>query len=574
MRNSAKAVLYAAATAAFCNVASAVVVFRDNFENVTGATAPFPQSGVNANPVAQVGSWIIGEPSIENVQVSQDYSPIEGTQCLVSNRNGTGAVALRANFASPAPANPADSMNISFKYRDPAPDSAFGGTVDVMELLGYNDTDTGFDNQAFYMRIFKGWSADPTRVYVGFAGNGSLGAPENNGYFVTTNPDQNWQQVDIAFDFLAHTYTFSMNGSSLPGTENIPFDGDAAAASQIQQLLFYHLYSNNSRWALDDITIATSGSVVSTAWNLNGSGDWNVSGNWSAGAPNGIDASATLGGIISSARTVYTDVPLKLGSLRIDNSNRYVVSGAGSLTMEVSTGVGTIQVDQGSHKISLPLTFASDTQVNVSPGALLTVADITTIKTTKTVTKSGDLVLSGPLVIEAGGSLVSAGGATTVYGTPSLASGASIDTTTTTLNVDYRGIGTPAAAIRSALFNSKIRSSNSVAGQTGLGWLDNGGSQNVTIKLTRLGDANLDGTVSSLDFTAFVASYGATSDALWSGGDFNYDGKINTIDFNLLAGNFGQSAPAAALGAVVPEPASLGLLAVMALAGTRRRRIA
>jgi len=61
-------------------------------------------------------------------------------------------------------------------------------------------------------------------------------------------------------------------------------------------------------------------------------------------------------------------------------------------------------------------------------------------------------------------------------------------------------------------------------------------------------------------------------------GDFNYDGTVNSLDFNLLATNFNQSIapppPAPALGALVPEPASLAMLAVTAILGARRRRSA
>jgi len=257
MRNTSLLLIGGVVMASLSSAATAAVVFRDNFENVTGATAPFPQTSVDADPSAQVGSWTINEPADENVQVSKDYSPIEGTQCLVSNRNGTGGIQLRANFSSPAPVSPPDGLTVSFKYRDPAPDSAFGGTVDKIELYGYNDSDNGFDNQAFQLQLYKNWGS-AGRVYVGFGGNSSLSAPENNGFFATNDPDLNWQQVDIAFDFVSHTYTFSLNGSALPGTTNIPFDGDAATANQLQQLLFYHVYADNSRWALDDITVTTT----------------------------------------------------------------------------------------------------------------------------------------------------------------------------------------------------------------------------------------------------------------------------------------------------------------------------
>jgi hypothetical protein len=92
---------------------------------------------------------------------------------------------------------------------------------------------------------------------------------------------------------------------------------------------------------------------------------------------------------------------------------------------------------------------------------------------------------------------------------------------------------------------------------------------------TYLGDGNLDGAVNGLDFNALAANFGATSGALWVQGDFNYDGQVNSLDFDAVAANFNQvvsPAPAPlALGALVPEPMGL---AIVALAGglVQRRR--
>ena len=100
---------------------------------------------------------------------------------------------------------------------------------------------------------------------------------------------------------------------------------------------------------------------------------------------------------------------------------------------------------------------------------------------------------------------------------------------------------------------------------------------------TLLGDANLDGTVNSEDFTPFSANL--SKNGLWDDGDFNYDGTVNAEDFSPFSHNLGQSATlAAAAGTLelangislanVPEPASVGLLVVSGLGilGRRRRR--
>ena len=71
----------------------------------------------------------------------------------------------------------------------------------------------------------------------------------------------------------------------------------------------------------------------------------------------------------------------------------------------------------------------------------------------------------------------------------------------------------------------------------------------------------------SIDGSTIVIRY------TWSG-DANLDGLVNALDFNALATNFGSSAapPAPGLGSLVPEPSTIGLIAVAGLALGRRRR--
>ena len=98
---------------------------------------------------------------------------------------------------------------------------------------------------------------------------------------------------------------------------------------------------------------------------------------------------------------------------------------------------------------------------------------------------------------------------------------------------------------------------------------------------TLLGDANLDGTVNTEDFTPFSTNLGHNGG--WDQGDFNYDGTVNCEDFTPFSHNLNQSATlAAAAGdlvsaerlslANVPEPASAGLMIVAGLGILRRRR--
>jgi hypothetical protein len=97
----------------------------------------------------------------------------------------------------------------------------------------------------------------------------------------------------------------------------------------------------------------------------------------------------------------------------------------------------------------------------------------------------------------------------------------------------------------------------------------------VLVRFTYSGDANLDGTVNALDFNALAGHFGMPATNVWSSGDFNYDGLVNTADFTALAANFGSTLPLAAPalgGALVPEPAVCGIVAVIGLIARRRKR--
>jgi hypothetical protein len=103
------------------------------------------------------------------------------------------------------------------------------------------------------------------------------------------------------------------------------------------------------------------------------------------------------------------------------------------------------------------------------------------------------------------------------------------------------------------------------------------------VKPTFAGDGTLDGAVTIADLGVLAANW-QQSDRFWFHGDFNHDGTVNIADLGILAGNWqaGTGGPstltfAEALsmfdvfeGVAIPEPGTLGILALLGI--TRRPR--
>jgi fibronectin-binding autotransporter adhesin len=121
----------------------------------------------------------------------------------------------------------------------------------------------------------------------------------------------------------------------------------------------------------------------------------------------------------------------------------------------------------------------------------------------------------------------------------------------------YYGVSGP------AIISSDITTDDSASGLSyGIGYADGADNEvaglpsgEIEIMYTLLGDANLDGTVNSEDFSPFSHNLGQ-SGQVWDDGDFNYDGTVNSEDFSSFSHNLGQTASLAASTAGVLETAN------------------
>src|SRR5439155_10241295 len=100
----------------------------------------------------------------------------------------------------------------------------------------------------------------------------------------------------------------------------------------------------------------------------------------------------------------------------------------GSLTVQAAgTSAARIHVLHGTQKINLPMTLASNTNMDVDAGATLLISNPVTIAASKTLTKTGNVVVQAPLTIQSGAKLALAGGPTTLFMAPTIASAGSVD---------------------------------------------------------------------------------------------------------------------------------------------------
>jgi hypothetical protein len=404
----------------------------------------------------------------------------------------------------------------------------------------------------------------------------------------------------------------------LAGTgDGVTFDaaGNLYAGNRTDQLLKVFSAGGPSQTIYTSNGSATFSARQGPEWNNSAGGNYSSGANWLLGVvPNGANARATFGGAVSGSATVTLDQNVTLGDLRFAGPGSYTIAGTSTLTLDSFGEPRVTVIGGGNHTISAPVVSTHNIQFTVTPPtSTLTLTNFTMnnpANTSITTAGAGTTALNrfgaATLNVNRGVAKVLPNGtaaATSRVNALNIAGGATptakLDITNNAFVVDYSG-DSPLQTIKSQITSgynngawngNGITSSNANATNFGIGYAEASAltsvpaifgavdSTAVLFRLTRYGDANLDGTVNLSDFNALASNFGG-SDKLWHQGDFNYDMIVNLTDFNRLAANFGLSAGPdgptpddwAALASVIPEPGSLGLVSAVTLGSLRRRR--
>ena len=379
-----------------------------------------------------------------------------------------------------------------------------------------------------------------------------------------------------------------------------------------------------------DLVVSSTGPANLT-WNNAGANtpsdgrtwDINNNKNWNNGSPGNVvytDGSNVIfndtnnSGSNANAYNVTLSTLVSPGSVTVNNTTgNYTISGNGTIG-----GTGSLtKSGTGTLTLSTPNAYSGGTIVTA--GKLLigqAGTNATFTGTTLTTANTLTALPTGALSVSSNGIVQLADGVTNqTFVTPgahsavvtsninltslSLTGDGTLDIGNNRILIDYGSGPDPIASIKQwiangfsdgetvgaqpAIISSDIAADDTASGFSyGIGYADGKDgaiaglpSGEIEIMFTLLGDANLDGTVNSEDFTPFSNNLNGSGRS-WDQGDFNYDGSVNTEDFTPFSHDLNQSASLAAsengvllsplIGAdslsltSVPEPASIGLV--------------
>jgi T5SS/PEP-CTERM-associated repeat protein len=514
--------------------------------------ASYPQSTSGTNTLQFVTSF-----AADVWLTSADISP-DGDQILVRGTEATsGRIYLRPDGGTLA--------------------DAFHATPTTIPLLSELQGEAiGFDPQGWgYYTTSEGAGA-PIHYFDRLPPHATWTSTTSGSFAAASNWDTNSAPQG---NFAAH---FGAVASGSGPAYSVSFGADASSSVVL-------VHRDSVTWNLNGATYAQSGApgvdslIVGTAFGENAdltinNGKVTTGGNSFSQIGKSIGAT---GRITLGPGAIWNNTPPLLVG-KHGSGALLIGAGAAAVMTDVVLG-GSVGSAGGSGVLS------------VSGGSLL-VSGMLKAWGGGTALLSGGSISVGSMQLHGGGkALLSAGGAVSLRaGSLSIESsaGSKLDLTDHAMIVDYAG-ASPVDEIKALL----------VTGRAGGAWTGNGITSSsaallaakmavgyaeasdlslqtfaeqpvdgtcVVLAYALAGDADLSGTVDSVDFNLLASNFGSENPR-WSQGDFNYDALADTIDFNYLANNFGSTLAAVSMTAV-PEGGALPLLASIAIFSQLNRK--
>jgi autotransporter-associated beta strand protein len=312
--------------------------------------------------------------------------------------------------------------------------------------------------------------------------------------------------------------------------------------------------------------------------------------------PAGVTPGSTSVDAVGDYTISYTVSTVHLGG--IAGTGALTKNGTGTLTLDTAnTYTGATNVYGGTLTLTGIGSIAS-TSINILAGATLNINGA--IATNAFITDVGAVNFGGnptnsPMTrtlsridIASG---ASASVATSSYPfNPVVLNPATLNFADLTSKLDLRNnelLTAGSGAVAKGLIAAGKVFSSTLSVNTGLGYLDapGGVAGQMEIRVTLLGDTDLDGSVGVGDLGVLATYYGVSGSMSWNQGDSNRDDMIDVADLGALATNYGTSlgggtsadltgaaASTATIAAAVPEPVAMTLLGFAAMLVTPRRQ--
>jgi hypothetical protein len=237
--------------------------------------------------------------------------------------------------------------------------------------------------------------------------------------------------------------------------------------------------------------------------------------------------------------------------LQFNNTNTYVIAGAGTLTLQANTGstaLVNVQSTTGTQKINLPLTIASNTTLNVAGSSILKISDPVTLNTGVQVNQTGTGSVSYESIVTVGSAAGIQFGNNSHMAALNLGSGSGATLTTggnKTLKIDSLSLNSTAKfdlndndlIVSGGMTKQQVTDSIRTARASGA-WTGNGitssSARNATNHNTTLGvlsGAEYTSTGGTGVFSGYNYAAGDTLVKYTWYGDTDFNGRVNFDDY-------------------------------------------